>query len=658
MGGRVLTDTLDLQTFGKRVPTVPAIIILSVSTLVLFSGAEAQLVEWPVYGGDAGGTKYSVLADVNRDNVTELQRIWTWKTGEREIPAARVAFAGQPVRPGAFQATPIMLNDTLYVSTPYSRVVALDATTGEELWSYDPRSYDWGQLPRGCRFCHRGVAMWTDGEERRIFINTRWRLIALNAATGKPVESFGINGEVDLTADLVWEINRLHYTNTSPPVVWEDLVILGSGMPDNRVYKRNPPGDLQAFDARTGQRVWKFNTIPQEGEFGNETWEDGSWSYTGATNVWGPFTVDAERGLVYFPVGTPNNDFYGGHRKGDNLFAESVLCLDARTGKRVWHFQTVRHGVWDYDLPAPPNLMTITVDGETIDAVAVVAKTGFTYVFDRVTGEPVWPIEDRSVEPSDVPDERLAPTQPFPTKPAPFGRQGFTIDDLIDFTPELRAKALELVKAYRMGSIFTPPSLEGTVLMPGVWGAANWGGAGFDPTTNTLYVFGINWPHVFKLRKPEEGEAEANYVGDVSGILSLEDGIPVHKPPYTTLTAIDMNSGEHRWQVPFGDAPQVRNHPLLRDLDLPPLGMGPPTHGQSGPLITDGGLLFMSGGGRILYGLDKNSGQILWQHDLGAGGHGNPMTYRTSTGRQFLVIATGREDATLIALALPTGDGS
>ncbi len=630
-------------------------IVITVLSFLSAPFAEAQLVEWPVYGGDPGGMKYSSLSDINRSNVSELDVAWTWKTGEREIPSSRTAIPGQRVRPGAFQATPIMVNDTLYISTPYSRVVALDANTGQQLWSYDPRAYDWGQLPRGCSFCHRGVAMWTDGSERRIFINTRWRLIALDAATGLPIASFGTNGEVDLTADLVWEINRLHYTNTSPPVVWDDLVILGSGMPDNRVYKRNPPGDLQAFDVRTGRRVWRFNTIPQRGEFGNETWEDESWSYTGSTNVWGPFTVDADRGLVYFPVGTPNNDFYGGRRKGDNLFAESVLCLDARTGERVWHFQTVRHGVWDYDLPAPPNLMTVTVDGRTIDAVAVVAKTGFTYVFDRVTGEPVWPIEDRPVAASDVPGERLARTQPYPTKPAPFGRQGFTVDDLVDFTPAIRAEALELVKSFRIGPIFTPPSLQGTLLMPGVWGAANWGGAAFDSTSSILYVYGINWPHVFKLRKPDPDEADADYVGDVAGTLLLEGGIPIHKPPYTTLTAIDMSTGDHVWQIPFGDAPEIRNHPMLRDLDLPPLGLGPPTHGQSGPLVTNGGLLFMSGGGPVLYGFDKRNAKVLWQHDLGAGGHGGPMTYRTRTGRQFVVIATGREDATLVAFALPRG---
>ena len=365
-------------------------------------------------------------------------------------------------------------------------------------------------------------------------------------------------------------------------------------MPDNRIYRRNPPGDVQAFDVMTGERVWSFHTIPQRGEFGNDTWEDESWAFTGSTNVWGPFTIDAERGLVFLPVSTPNNDFYGGHRKGDNLFAESIVCLDAKTGKRVWRFQTVHHGVWDYDLPAPPNLVTIEVDGKTIDAVAVVAKTGFTYVFDRETGEPVWPIEERPVPASDVPGERLATTQPIPTKPPPFGRQGFTEDDLVDFTPEIKAKALEAIKDLRLGDIFTPPSLEGTLLMPGVWGAANWGGAAYDPETATLYVKATNWPFVFKVGKPKTGTADADYTGAGFTTVQIEDGIPIHKPPYSTLTAIDLNAGEHLWQIPLGDMPSLRGHPLLKDVDLPPLGVGPPQHGQSGPLVTAGGLVFIS----------------------------------------------------------------
>ena len=606
--------------------------------------------DWPVYGGDGGGMKYSALAQIDRSNVTRLEVAWTWLSGEEPIPGPSLAVAGEPVRPGRFEGTPIAVNDTLYVSTPYSRVVALDGTTGGEIWSYDPRAYDWGQLPRACGFCHRGVAMWSDGSERRIFINSRWRLIALDAATGRPIQSFGAGGEIDLTADLVWEVNRLHYTNSSAPVVWGDLVIVGSGMPDDRVYRRSPPGDVQAFDVRTGRRVWSFHTIPQAGEFGNETWEDDSWSYTGSTNVWAPFTVDAERGLVYLPVGTPNGDYYGASRKGDNLFAESLVCLDARTGERVWHFQTVHHGIWDYDLPAPPNLLTIDVDGRIIDAVAAVTKSGFTSVFDRVTGEPVWPIEERPVPVSDVPGEVTAPTQPFPTKPTPFARQGFTEDDLIGFTPEMRAQALEAVAPFRLGELFTPPSLEGTIMDPSPIGAAGWGGAAFDPKSHVLYVPSKSRPLVVQLYDPEHGITDSDYLHRLRGV-SLGGGVPIGKPPYGTVTAIDMDRGEHLWQVVVGDQPLMRAHPAL--LDLPPFGQ----LGNAGPMVTAGGLLFLSGNNPELYAIDTASGEIVWEGDLGGPqGTANPMTYRAGDGRQYIVIgvsaATGA-DGGLIAFALP-----
>lgn len=618
--------------------------------------ADERGVEWPVYGGDPGGMKYSALTEINRENVQRLELAWTWNTGEGPMPTAGDAF----VSPGPFEATPLMIGDTLYLSTPYSRAVALDANTGEELWSYDPRAYEWGQT----YWHHRGVATWTDGTERRVFINSRWRLIALDATTGAPIPTFGQGGEVDLTKDLIWDVfSRLLYHQTSPPVVYDDIVIVGSAVTDGWVYDRNSPGDVQAFDVRTGERVWSFHTIPQEGEFGNETWEDGSWSYTGSSNVWAPFTLDEERGLVYLPVSTPNGDFYGGERKGDNLFAESLVCLDANTGERVWHFQLVHHGIWDYDLAAPPNLVTIQVDGRTIDAVVALGKTGFAYVFDRVTGEPVWPIEERPVPQSDVPGERTSPTQPFPTKPPPFARQGFTVDDVIDFTPELRAMALEVIKDYRLGPIFTPPSLEGTVVM-GEAGGANWGGAAFDPESGVLYVRGENRARLMRLR---ESSPESGYWRDGRGLAAIsppegEDSpywIPIDKPPYTVLTAIDLNVGEHVWQIPLGDSPAIRNHPLLRGLDLPPLGITKePAHGVfAGPLATGGGLVFISGGGAKLYAIDAANGETLWEGDLGgARGFSNPMTYQTRSGRQFVVIATSREDysdSKLMAFALP-----
>ena len=620
------------------------------------AAARAQRADWETHGGDPGGMKYSWLDEINRDNAGQIELGWSWETGEKPLSFASSPIRGQQVAPGKFQGTPVVLDGVMYVSTSYSRVVALDAATGEELWAYDPRAYDWGNLARGCRFCHRGVAVWTDGEERRVFINSRWMLVALDALTGEPIASFGEGGVADLTENLMWETNRLLYTNTSPPVVYGDLVIVGSGVPDNRIFQRNPPGDVQAFNVRTGEFAWSFHTIPQEGEYGNETWEDDSASVTGSANVWAPFTVDSERGLVYLPVSTPNNDFYGGHRKGDNLFAESIVCLDANTGRRVWHFQTVRHGIWDYDLSSPPNLITIEVEGRTIDAVAVVAKTGFVYVFDRVTGEPVWPIEDRPAPASDVPGEQAAATQPYPTKPPPFGRQGFTEDDLIDFTPELRARALEVVKDYRMGPLFTPPSLEGTLLMPGIWGAGNWGGASFDPNTGMLYVKAINWPALFRVSPVDSPLVEAEYSGSGFGArLEIAPGVPVHKPPYSTLTALDLNAGELLWQITLGDAPSIRNHELLKDLDLPPLGVAPPQHGQSGALVTEGGLLFISAASDFLYVFDKRDGTLIREIPLGGGGFGNPVTY-LADGRQQISIATSQSDgseAKILTFRLP-----
>ena len=615
--------------------------------------------EWPVYGGDAGGLKYSPLTTIDRSNVARLAVAWTWKTGEQAIPASGTTLAA---RPGQFQVTPLAIGDTLYLSTPFNRVVALDAATGREYWSYDPRAYEAGQPSNGTGFVHRGVATWTDGKERRILIASRWRLIALDAATGKPIPTFGTNGEVDLTANILWSVERKHYTNTSPPVVYGDLVIVGNGVGDRLVYKRDPPGDIQAFDVRTGRRVWRFNPIPQPGEYGNETWEDSSWSRMGHTNVWAPFTVDVRRGLVYLPFGTPSNDWYGGERHGHNLFAESIVCLDAKTGRRVWHYQITHHGLWDYDLPSPPVLATIHKDGRAIDIVAVVTKQGWVFVFDRVTGQPIWPIQERAVPASSVPGERAAATQPFPTKPPPFAKQGFTEDDVIDFTPEVKRLALAEIRQYRTGPLYTPPSLEGTIVMPGAIGGGGWGGGAFDPATGMLYVKATNNPALFKLFPVESPSdtLQARYMVELGRALGARAPatetsertaeLPVHKPPYGTLTAIDLNRGEQRWQVPLGDEPSIRNHPLLRGVTLPPL-LG--VRGAPGPIVTASGLLFVTGGGQVLYAIDSRDGRTLWQHDFGRVAYSVPMTYATRDGRQFVVVATGSgANAELVAFSV------
>ncbi len=612
--------------------------------------------EWPVYGGDPGATKYSALSGITRDNVHLLRASWEWRTRERPDSASRT-------HPGLFEATPLMLGDTLFLSTPYNQVVALEATTGRELWRYDPRAYDAGQPPNGMGFVHRGVATWSDGKTRRIFLNSRWRLIALDAATGKPIASFGKQGEIDLTTDLIHPTNRLHYTNTSPPVVWHNLVILGNGVADRLTYRGDPPGDVQAFDVRTGERIWRWSPIPRAGEFGAETWEAGASQRIGHTNVWAPFTVDTGRGMVFLPVSTPSNDYYGGARVGKNLFAESIVALDARTGRRLWHFQTVHHGLWDYDPPAPPLLATVQVHGKSKDLVAMPGKTGFLYVFDRVTGKPVWPIEERAVPASDVPGEHSARTQPVPTWPKPFSRQGITEADLLDFTPELKAMALAAVAGHRLGALFTPPSLEGTVALPGVIGGSGWGGGAFDPLTGIFYVKANNSPALLKLAHPvrsETNDAEYAIADATLGISSspgdlaepeVEGTVPIIKPPYGTLTAIDLASGAQLWQVTMGDWPRIRNHPLFRGLGLPPVGVV----GSPGPMVTAGGLVFVSGGDAVLYAFDAATGRELWRGDLGRYGYSVPMTYRTHGGRQFVVIATGGngEDGVLKAFSLP-----
>ena len=609
--------------------------------------------DWPFYGSDQGGTKYSTLTDVNASTVSRLGVAWEWSPREK-------ALSQFGTRPGNFQATPLMIDNVLYLSTPYNRVVALNADSGAELWAFDPKAYEDGQPPNGTGFVHRGVAAWrdsADGNKLRIFINSRYHLICLDAVTGRLVDSFGTHGVFDLSKGLVWEINKTHYTNTSPPIVYKDLVILGNGVGDRLVYRNDPPGDIRAFDAHTGKQVWSFRPIPQPGEFGNDTWGADSWSYTGHTNAWPPMTLDAARGLVYVPLGTPSNDFYGGRRPGANVFAESLVCLDAATGVRRWHFQLVHHGLWDYDNPSPPNLVTIRVDGRSVDAVVQLTKQGFAFVFDRVTGKPVWPIEERAVPPSDVEGEHAWPTQPFPTRPPAISEQGVTLDDAIDLTPALKAAAQRELAKYRLGPLFTPPTLRGTVQRPGLIGGANWGGGAFDPSSGVLFVKTSNQANIARLGKPDtsaanprasEVDAELVRVGDTNA--DFMDGLPLLKPPYGHLVAIDLNRGAIKWRVPFGDTPSLRKHPALTGVALP-ASLGAP--GAPGMLATAGGLVIGGGGDLALRAVDAATGSELWHATLPRRVNGTPMTYRTSGGRQFVVVATGGgEDASLVAFAV------
>jgi quinoprotein glucose dehydrogenase len=621
---------------------------------VLLLGRQGPLAQqprgdWPHYANDSGASHYSPLDQITAANVDRLRVAWEWKPNE--TPHEQYG-----TRPGAFQNTPLMIDGVLYLSTPYNQVAALDSATGRELWRFDPEAYKDGQPASGQGFIHRGLAAWRDGDHLRIFLNSRHRLIALDAKSGRPIPGFGANGEVDLSQGLVWPVNRKHYSNTSPPVVYRNLVILGNGVGDRLMYKNDPPGDVRAFDTRTGKLVWTFHTIPQRGEFGNNTWDDGSWQFTGHTNVWAPMSLDEERGLLFLPVSTPSNDYYGGRRPGANLFAESIVCLDAATGVRKWHFQVVHHGLWDYDPASAPNLVTITVDGKRIDAVVQLTKQGWAFVFDRVTGRPVWPIEERRVASSDVPGEAAWPTQPFPTKPPAFESQGVTPDDAFDATPELKAAALEELKKYALGPIYTPPSLQGTVALPGVWGGANWGGAAWDPDTGLLYVKTTRSPSILRIVRFEQGTQPKDRVDEVDAEWvqrspsAFVDGVPLLKPPYAHLVALDLNRGDIAWKVPFGDAPELRALPKLQGVALPDrLGAaGPP-----GAIVTRGGLVFVGGNDWALTAFDKATGREVWRHVLPRQATATPMTYRAPNGQQMIVIATGRgEDTALVAFAL------
>ena len=642
-----------------------ALVALVCCTSPLLGQNTERSGEWRFYGGDARSTKYSSLDQINRDNVADLQIGWRWKTDN---------FGPEPEFNS--RVTPLMVGGVLYATAGYRRAaVAIDAATGETLWVYRMDEGERGEnAPR--RNSGRGVAYWTDGVEERIFLITPgYRMVALDAKTGRPVSGFGRDGVVDLKTglDRPIDLEEARIGSSSPPIVVNDVVVVGAALPQGGAppTKEMPPGHVRGFDARTGEQLWIFHTIPQRGEFGNETWENDSWRFTGNGGVWTTMSADLELGYVYLPMELGTGDYYGGHRPGANLFSQSLVCLDATTGERVWHYQLTHHGIWDYDLPAAPILVDITVDGREIKAVAQVTKQGFTYVFDRVTGEPVWPIVERPVPQSDVPGERTSPTQPFPTRPAPFDRQGITAEDLIDFTPELHAEALEIASHYRLGPLYNPPSVidsagtQGTLNLPGSLGGANWHGAALDPETGMLYVPSSTNPSVIGLvNNPER--SNMNYISGRSSYrppgAGGPRGLPLIKPPWGRITAIDLNSGEHVWMMANNDTPEfVRDHPALEGIDLPRTGR--PT--RAGLLVTKT-LLFAGDGGSGGFGAslpsklrahDKATGEILAEIDLPANQTGIPMTYMVD-GKQYIVVVVGGRNhpAELVALTLPDSD--
>lgn len=652
--------------------------------------------EWPSYGGDLGHTRYSALSQINAQNFSELELAWSFKTdnlGPR--PEYR------------YQATPLVIDGVMYTTGGSRRaVVALDARTGEMLWMYSlDEGERGGAAPR--QLSGRGLAFWQEGEDKRVlFVTPGYRLIALDAGNGRPVPEFGDNGIVDLKQnadqqiDLVTGEIGLHAT----PIVAKDVVIVGAahrtgGNPRSR---ENVKGFVRGFDVLSGERLWIFHTIPLPGEYGYESWLDGSAEYTGNTGVWAQISVDEELETVYLPVEESTGDYYGAYRPGDNLFGETLLAVDLRSGERKWHYQLVHHGIWDHDIPAAPILLDINVDGRQIKAVAQPTKQAFLYVFDRITGEPVWPIEERAVEAGNVPGEWYSPTQPFPTKPPAYDRQGVTEDDLMDFSPELRQQALEVASWYKLGPIFTPPVVSnidgplGILMAPATGGGTNWPGGSFDPETNILYVSSSSSVVGLAVVPPYPGQSDMAYIqgnaatgprtsggaGSSAGggrtefqaaarerqvssrgrppISLLVQRLPLLKPPYGVIAAIDMNKGELLWKIPHGETPDnVRNHPLLQNLDIPRTGQS----GSVGTLVTS--TLLIAGEpqlttdssgvrGAWLRAYDKATGAEVGTVHLPAPQTGSPMTYMLDD-EQYLVLAVsgGGYSGELRAYKLP-----
>lgn len=601
--------------------------------------------EWPHYGGDSGSTKYSPLDQINRDNVQELTVAWKWSSPENE----RIK-QNRRLRTFAYEATPIVVGGVMYTCSSHGDVIAIDPGSGETLWTYDTESWKAGR-PTNLGFVMRGVTYWQDGDDKRVFIATGdARLIAVNAETGKPIESFGESGAVDLTKGLRRPVDRRYYAVTSPPVVCRGVVVVGSSIFDGPTRNEMPPGDVRGFDAKTGKQKWVFHSIPQEGEYGNDTWEQDSWKLAGNANVWTLMSTDEELGYVYLPFGTPTNDWYGGHRPGSGLFGETLVCVKADTGERVWHFQHVHHGVWDYDLCAAPALCDITVDGKKIKALAQVTKQAFCWVLDRETGKPVWPIEERPVPQSKVSGEKTWPTQPFPTKPEPYEFQGVKEEFLIDFTPELRAEAIKLLGKFNYGPLYSPPTVDKPMInMPGWAGGGNWFGCTFDPTSNILYIPCNRDAIGVQLIQPDPARSDFNYVGTLEMNIEGPKGLPIFKPPYTHLTAVNMNTGDTMWKVPIGDGP--RDNPALAGMDLPKLGdLGRPF------VLTTGSLIFVAHGSqhKRLFAFTKDTGEEVFRFDLPLTPQGSPMTY-SHEGKQYIVVPVGGrvEESALVTLSLP-----
>ncbi len=660
-----------LKFFDRVMRTIPVAFLLWVAAFCAIVPVSAQYGakngEWRSYGADTGNTRYSPLDQINASNFDKLQVAWRFNTANL---GPRPEFN--------FEATPLMVGGVVYsVAGSRRDIVALDATNGELLWMHSEKEGPRGEAaPR--RLSGRGLAYWSNGREERIlYVTPGYRLIALDAKTGLVIPGFGKGGVVDLKTDYDQEVDLvtgevgLH----AAPVVAGDTIIIGAahlagGVPKS---KRNVKGYVRGFDVRTGKRLWIFHTLPKPGEFGYDTWEKDSADYTGNTGVWAQISVDEQLGLVYLPVEMPTGDYYGGHRPGNTLFSESIVAVDLKTGQRKWHYQLVHHGIWDWDIPCAPILVDFNLNGRVVKAVAQPTKQSILYVFDRATGQPIWPIEERPVPRGDVPGETYSPTQPYPTKPPAYGRTDTSIDELIDFTPELRAEAVKMAQKYKLGPLFTPPVVSkaegplGTLVAGCCQGGTGWPGGSYDPQTHMLYAF--TWANVSSLGLvPPDNRSDMNYVagtaapaasGPGGGGLTVQ-GLPLFKPPYGSISAINLDKGELAWKVPHGETPDnVRNHPALKGLTIPRTGRG----GLVGVLTT--GSLVIAGErgtftnpqgqtGAMLRAYDKATGKEVGAVFMPNGQTGSPMTYMAN-GKQYIVIAIGGPNypGELLAFRLP-----
>lgn len=570
--------------------------------------------EWRVYGGDDGAARYSASRIINKKNVAKLKPAWSHHTEDASTRPAT-----------SIECTPIVVDGTMFLTTPQIKTRAIDPVTGKTKWTFDPLR---GQRARSAPGVSRGVTYWQQGKDKRIFSVFRDQLYSIDAVTGELDDKFAGKGILDLKLELDHDMTGLSFRHTSPVVVFEDLVIVGGGGGEGPYPEA--PGHIRAYDARTGKRRWIFHTVPKPGEFGHETWSGDSWKTTGGTNCWAGMSLDPKRGIVFAGIGSPSFDFYGGNRKGANLFGNCVLALDARTGKRVWHFQTVHHDVWDYDLPAQPVLITIRQKGKPVDAVIQPTKQGFIFFFDRATGKPLFPVEERPIQKSDIEGEELWPTQPFPLKPPPVSKQGFTEADITDISPEAHAHVKKIFDASRTGELFTPMAKRGTLVHPGFRGGPLWGGLAFDPERNRIFVGSDEWTNRVAL-----GDAEPNagfrYALLERGPVTDHEGYPAYRPPWGHMTAIDCDSGDFVWRVVNGEFPELKKRGIKKT--------GTPSHG--GAICTAGGLVFKAGTfDKMIRAFDSDSGDVLWEYELPSGGFATPCTYEAG-GKQYVVIAAG-----------------